>query len=75
MQLGGEAAVVANQIRVVDRKLDDLEHSVQGYISQGLRFGGAMNVKQRAADDEERKRLLAQRAELAEQLRRLTQPD
>jgi hypothetical protein len=72
VELSAEAAVLANRIRRIDRDLDGLERKVSGYISQGLRYGGALNIKQRALDDEERTRLLRERADSVEQLRTLT---
>lgn len=62
---------MANKITAIDRKVDDLEQKIEGYTSQGLRFGGALNSLQRAEDDEERIRLLAQRAELVKRMKNL----
>jgi len=70
--LNGDQAVLINRIRVIDRDLDVLERETRESVIRGLHSSGAAlgtNLQQTAADAKHA-RLLAERADLVEQLRR-----
>lgn len=71
MTLTGEQAVLASRIKTIDRDLDDLEHRTIEMVEVGIRGGSAGGVLQIAEDevDEKKARLLAERADLAQQLK------
>lgn len=71
VRLSAQAADVATRISSIDRRIADLDSTVTEFISQGLRYGGGLNTAQRAIDDEERRRLVDQRAGLVDQLKSL----
>lgn len=73
--LTGDQAVSISRIRTIDRDLDVLERGTRDSVIRGLHSSGAAlgtNLQQTAAD-QRHARLLAERAELVEQLRRLVE--
>lgn len=65
-------AVSISRIRTIDRDLDVLERGTRDSVIRGLHSSGAALVTnlQQTAADQRHARLLAERAELVEQLRR-----
>ena len=70
--LTGDQAVLISRIRTIDRDLDVLERETRDSVVRGLHSSAVAlgsNLQQTAAD-EQHARLLAERADLVEQLRR-----
>jgi hypothetical protein len=70
--LTGDQAVLISRIRTIDRDLDVLERETRDSVIRGLHSSGAALVTnlQQTGADEQHARLLAERADLVEQLRR-----
>ena len=70
--LTGDHAVLVSRIRTIDGELDALERETRDSVIRGLHSSGAalMTNLQQAAADDRHARLLAERADLVEQLRR-----
>lgn len=72
--LTGDDAVLISRIRTIDRELDALEARTLDMVKAGMRGGGAggAGLLKMAEDraDEQHTRLLAERAELVQQLQR-----
>ena len=74
MTLTGEQAVLASRIRTIDRDLDALEKQTLDMVKAGMRGGGAagagiLKMAEEKAD-EKKARLLAERADLVQQLKK-----
>lgn len=76
VQLSPEATEVADRIRALDQRLDEIERRVREFTAMIMRaegsiIGATARMSWRDRQDAEHQHLLDERAELVEQLKRL----